>query len=88
MAATSFFGGAFFGGEFFNTPSPAGGPTDLPSIVQPTPPGGMVGGIGRWTIQIPQPPKKKEYIFKRNMEARDRTDIEDILNLLMKSGLL
>lgn len=62
--------------------------TDRQSVLQPTPHSGMAGGIGRWTIQIPRQPKKKEYVFKRAMESQDRADIEDVLQMLNDKGLL
>jgi len=40
------------------------------------------GGIGRWTIQIPRQPTKREIVFRRNMENADRADLHDIADLL------
>lgn len=63
-------------------------PIDIPPaiIVPPPPPEAVqpstIGGIERWTIQIPQLTKKKKYVFKRNMENLDRQDLEDIAALV------
>lgn len=53
-------------------------------IVAVPPPAAFTGagGILQWTIQIPQPPKKRAPVFSRNMENQDRADIEDIIRML------
>jgi hypothetical protein len=54
----------------------------LPPIIIATP-SGTIGGIGRWTIQLPREPAKREQIrFRRNMENADRQDLEDIAKIL------
>jgi hypothetical protein len=57
---------------------------DVPAIIIQTIPT-TIGGIGRWTTQFPREPKKKLIIFTRNMENRDRADIEDIMRILKDS---
>jgi|SRR6267378_3985428 len=55
----------------------------VPSVVIPPPPAFTgAGGISQWTIQIPQPPKKRKPVFSLNMESQDRADIEDIMRML------
>jgi hypothetical protein len=76
-----FYSGQFFAGEFFFSPAP-------PAIEVVAQPGGMIGGLGYWTTEFPRLPQKKEYVFRRNMENVDRTDIKDIVNILTKSGIL
>jgi hypothetical protein len=50
---------------------------------QPSPPPGTIGGIERWEIYFPKPPKKRDIIFERNMENRDRMDIVDIVKAFL-----
>lgn len=76
----NFFGGAFFGGGFFGP-----GVNDAP--VEDRWAGGG-GGITQWTIQIPQLPKKKEFVFKRSMENQDRQDLDQIVEILKASGVI
>lgn len=53
----------------------------VPAVAAPPLPS-TLGGILQWTIQIPQPPRKKIPVFSRNMENQDRVDIEDIIKML------
>ena len=71
----NFFGAGFLSGGFFG-PFPIGAPTA----------GGS--GVGEWTIQLPRIPKKQIPVFKRNMENRDRADIDEILAIIDKAGLM
>lgn len=57
---------------------------DAPPIQRTT-----VGGIGEYHIQLPRLPKKPEPLrFKRNMENRDRDDIQQIVAILAKAGII
>lgn len=40
------------------------------------------GGAGQWITQLPRLPEKKRVVFQRNVENRDRHDIEDIMKIL------
>lgn len=71
--------GSFAGKTPFVPPAPTPADRDRTTI----------GGIGQWTTQLPrQPTKRKPYQHKRNMEARDRADIAQIVAILKASGIL
>lgn len=61
-------------------PSVQIGTTPIVPVITPQP--STIGGVERWTIQIPQLTKKKKFVFKRNTENLDRADLEDIVALI------
>lgn len=48
-----------------------------------------VGGMGLYQIELPKLPKKpKPYRARRGMENQDRDDIKQIIEILMRAGML